>query len=165
VETRSQAKIDRLKHRTAARRQSEIPAEVVDALSRGWIESKNLVEWLSVDRLRLLKALSIELSIELNEPLLQLLKRRPSISSLQLSKEISKQLALILGPTDTRMKSLETHPSDVVREWGALIVGHWSSMPFSRRLAWIKPFADDSNPGTREIAWMALRAQCGTQPA
>jgi 3-methyladenine DNA glycosylase AlkC len=158
VETRSQAKIDRLKHRTAARRQSEIPAEVVDALSRGWIESKNLVEWLSVDRLRLLKALSIELSIELNEPLLQLLKRRPSISSLQLSKEISKQLALILGPTDTRMKSLETHPSDVVREWGALIVGHWNSMPFSRRLAWIKPFADDSNPGTREIAWMALRA-------
>ena len=148
--------IARLKERKAARRQSEVAREVLDALNRGWIESKNLVEWLSVDRLRLAKVVLPEL--EMDEIDFQSLGQRlRGKSVLQQSKMLGAELAQLLSPTDPRVKRLENHPSDVVREWGALIIGHWESMSFSRRLAWMKPYADDRNPGTREIAWIALR--------
>ncbi len=157
MDPKSPSKIDRLEQRSAAPRQKEIPAEVLDALCRGWIESKNLVEWLSVDRLRLFKGLASDLGIELSAPLKKLIKEGRALSALQLSKSISKELSKLLLPTDPRFKVLQQHKSDVVREWGALIVGQWDSMPFARRLAWIKPFAQDPNPGTREIAWISLR--------
>jgi len=114
--------------------------------------------------LKLLKALSSQLEIDLNESLKALLKQGSSLSSLQLSKRIAQDLATLVLPSDPRFKDIEKHTSDVVREWGALIVGHWDSMPFAKRLAWIKPFADDSNPGTREIAWMALRHHIAQDP-
>lgn len=163
MDPKSQARIDRLKQRSPALRQREIPAEVLSALSRGWIESKTLVEWLSVDRLVLLKTISKSLEIELNAPLKKILSNKAPISSLQKSKQIAEQLAVLIAPGDPRFKAIEQHTSDVVREWGALMVGHWDSMPFARRLAWIKPFADDPNPGTREIAWMALRPHVASE--
>jgi 3-methyladenine DNA glycosylase AlkC len=165
VDPNIQSKIDRLQARSPARRQREIPKDVLDALSRGWIESKNLVEWLSVDRLTLLESLCRELVIDLESSRKILNPEAKELSPLQLSKRIAKELSGILRPTDTRWKSLENHTSDVVREWGALIVGQWESMPFARRLAWIKPFADDPNPGTREVAWMSLRHFVANDPA
>jgi len=164
VDPKSPSKIDRLQQRSAAPRQKEIPAEVLEALCRGWIESKNLVEWLSVDRLRLFKGLASDLGIELNDPLKKLVKEGRALSALQLSKSISKELSKLLLPMDARFKVLQQHTSDVVREWGALIVGQWDSMPFARRLAWIKPFAQDPNPGTREIAWISLRHHIQAAP-
>jgi 3-methyladenine DNA glycosylase AlkC len=164
VDPKTISKIEQFKQRKAAPRQREIPAEVLDALSKGWIESKNLVEWLSVDRLKLLSALSTQLEIELSGSLKKVIQEGSSLSSLQLSKRISQELAALILPHDPRFKAIERHTSDVVREWGALIVGNWDSMPFAKRLAWIKPFADDSNPGTREIAWMALRHHIALNP-
>ena len=161
---KTQAEIGELAQRSPALRQREIPADVLDALSRGWIESKNLVEWLSVDRRILLGVLSVELNIDLSATLRALIEDREPLSPLQLSKRIAIELATIISPNDERFKSLEQHKSDVVREWGALIVGHWESMTFARRLAWIKPFAINPNPGTREIAWMALRAYVAQDP-
>lgn len=161
---KTHAEIGELAQRSPALRQREIPADVLDALSRGWIESKNLVEWLSVDRRILLGVLSVELNIDLSATLRALIEDREPLSPLQLSKRIAIELATIISPNDERFKSLEQHKSDVAREWGALIVGHWESMTFARRLAWIKPFAINPNPGTREIAWMALRAYVAQDP-
>ena len=164
MDPKTQSTIDGLAQRSPAPRQREIPADVLDALSRGWIESKNLVEWLSVDRRILLDGLSVELNIDLSPTLRALIEDREPLSPLQLSKRIAIELATIISPNDERFKSLEQHKSDVAREWGALIVGHWESMTFARRLAWIKPFAINPNPGTREIAWMALRAYVAQAP-
>ena len=164
MDPKTQSTIDGLAQRSPAPRQREIPADVLDALSRGWIESKNLVEWLSVDRRILLDGLSVELNIDLSPTLRALIEDREPLSPLQLSKRIAIELATIISPNDERFKSLEQHKSDVAREWGALIVGHWESMTFARRLAWIKPFAINPNPGTREIAWMALRAYVAQDP-
>jgi len=164
VDPKTQASIDGLAQRSPAPRQREIPADVLDALSRGWIESKNLVEWLSVDRRTLLGILGVELNIDLSPTLRTLIEDRESLSPLQLSKRIAIELAALIPPSDERFKSLEQHTSDVAREWGALMVGHWDSMSFARRLAWIKPFAINPNPGTREIAWMALRAFIAQDP-
>ncbi len=57
--------------RKPARRMSEIPADVLQALNYGWVETKNLVEWLALDRTHLLRELSkqLELAILLLEPL------------------------------------------------------------------------------------------------
>jgi 3-methyladenine DNA glycosylase AlkC len=41
----------------------------------------------------------------------------------------------------------------------AFVVGLKESVSFQKKLAWIKPFADDPNPGLREVAWFALRNQ------
>ena len=82
---------------------------MLDALSRGWIESKNLVEWLSVDRRILLDVLSVELNIDLSPMLRALIEDRESLSPLQLSKRIAIELASIIPPSDERFKSLEQH--------------------------------------------------------
>lgn len=164
MDPKFQLEIARLKARSPARRQREIPKEVLVALSRGWIESKNLVEWLSVDRLGLLDSLCRELDIQVPDSLKMLRRESKNLSALQLSKQIAQQLSCVFLPSDSRWKLLEKHASDVVREWAALIVGQWESMPFPRRLGWIKPFADDANPGTREIAWMALRHHVANDP-
>jgi 3-methyladenine DNA glycosylase AlkC len=58
---------------------------------------------------------------------------------------------------------MTTHASDIVREWSAIIVGH-SPLTFPKKLAWIKPLADDANSGLREIAWLALRADVLRDP-
>jgi len=107
VAPKNETLIARLKERSAARRQREIPCEVLLALSHGWIESKNLVEWLSVDRLILLKELSNELDVELTLPLRKLIKDRQSLSPLQLSKQVAKELSTILQPGDSRLKTKE----------------------------------------------------------
>jgi 3-methyladenine DNA glycosylase AlkC len=58
---------------------------------------------------------------------------------------------------------MTAHTSDIVREWSAIIVG-FSSLTFPKKLAWIKPLADDANSGLREIAWLALRADVLRDP-
>lgn len=146
-----------LKNRPAPRRQSEVTGDVRLALNQGHIESKNFVEWLCVDRLALLQSLIQSLKWDLKHCTTKDLEPLTPLSKLQQSKQIAKLLAAQIQPTDQKFQQLQSHPSDVVREWAALIIGAWPEMPFQRRLAWIKPLADDQNAGTREIAWIALR--------
>lgn len=154
-----------LKNRPAPRRQSEVTGNVRLALNQGRIESKNLVEWLCVDRLALLHSLNQSLNWNLELSTKKDLAPLAPLSKLQQSKQIAKLLAAQINPTDQRFQQLQSHPSDVAREWAALIIGSWPEMPFQRRLAWMKPLADDANASTREIAWIALREHVIDDPA
>jgi len=157
--------LDALKVRKPARRGSEITLEVREALAVGLMESKNLVEWLNVDRFRLIE--SIAETIE--DPALQV-----RIADAKASKEnlaalkLSIKLANLLSPSiklgDKNFQILANHTSDVAREWAALIVGLQEGISFAKKLAWIKPFADDSNANVREIAWISLRADVIRDP-
>ena len=151
--------IQSLINRPTPRRQSEVPLRVRQALNLGLVESKNLVEWLCVDRVALLQHLNESRNLHLNFPTHFDLSDLAKLSKLQQSKQIAQLLANQIPPADSRFQQLQSHSSDVVREWAALIIGLWPDMPFQRRLAWIKPLADDQNASTREIAWIALRAQ------
>lgn len=151
--------IQSLINRPSPRRQSEVPQSVRHALNLGLIESKNLVEWLCVDRVALLEHLNESQKLNLSLPSGSDLASLENLSRLQQSKQIAQLLANQISPADSRFQRLQSHASDVVREWAALIIGLWPDMPFQRRLAWIKPLADDQNASTREIAWIALRAQ------
>jgi 3-methyladenine DNA glycosylase AlkC len=156
--------LESLRNRPAARRRSDVPPIVRNALNQGWIEARNLVEWLCVDRIELLMNLSkehrwnLDFAHNLNPNSLA------KLSKIQQSKQIAKSLAELFHATSPEIQLLLTHPSDVAREWGALIIGLWHDMPFPRRLAWIKPLADHDNAGTREFAWMALRHLVAENP-
>jgi 3-methyladenine DNA glycosylase AlkC len=149
--------------RTAPRRRSEVPPHIISALRDGWIESKNLVEWLVVDRIHLLQSLVSELqrcdkvSWELDSRDRKWLASIKQLSALKQSQEIGRWLTDRIAVGDVAYQRMVCHSSDVVREWSAFLVGSASGLTFPRRLAWIKTHADDPNAGTREIAWLALR--------
>ena len=151
-------------NRPSPRRQSEVSDSVRQSLNLGLIESKNLDEWLCVDRVALLQHLNETQNLNLNLSTHFDLSDLAKLSKLQQSKQIAQLLASQIPPTDSRFQQLQSHASDVVREWAALTIGLWPDMPFQRRLAWIKPLADDQNASTREIAWIALRAQVIQDP-
>jgi 3-methyladenine DNA glycosylase AlkC len=143
--------------RPAPRRRSEVPNDVLIALREGWIESRNLVEWLVVDRIHLFHRLAESLQWSLDAEDRNAIAAIKSLSALKQSQEIGRWLAQHSVVGDASYQRMVTHPSDVVREWSAFLVGAASGLTFAKRLAWLKTHADDSNAGTREIAWLALR--------
>ncbi|MFN7877564.1 MAG: DNA alkylation repair protein [Pirellula sp.] len=156
--------MNELVQRKPARRTSEVPELVKTALSAGTIETKNLVEWLVVDRLGLLESLVkgglvSATTLELEELRIDVLQ----VAALKQSQRIGLFLKDRLKVGDDSWKALSTHTSDVVREWVAIVVG-LSDLKFSRKLAWIKPFADADNAGLREVAWIALRQDVISDP-
>jgi 3-methyladenine DNA glycosylase AlkC len=48
--------------------------------------------------------------------------------------------------------------SDMVRGWGAFVVGRSETPTLEDRLALIRPFADDSHFAVREFAWLSMRS-------
>lgn len=151
-------------HRKPARRMSEVPPDVRRELTAGTLETKNLVEWLIVDRFSLLKTL-INADV-LSSTVDRLDALRPELDPLAALKQ-SQRIGLFLSEHlkvgDANWKLLAVHPSDVVREWMAIVVG-LSDLKFSRKLAWIKPFADADNAGLREMAWISLRRDVIANP-
>jgi 3-methyladenine DNA glycosylase AlkC len=148
---------DAFKDRKPARRMVEVPEDVLEGLSLGALESKNLVEWLSVDRIRLLDQIAADFNLPISKQSMDWVQRETvGLAALKKSQWIGAYLSTIVQVGDDAWKSMSTHASDVVREWAALVVGH-SQLPFLKKLAWIKLFADDPNPGLREIAWISLR--------
>ncbi len=141
--------------RVPARRMAEVPSEIRDALNQGWIETKNLVEWLGVDRKQLAEGVLQELG--LGKDIQRQVARLPTASALKQSFAIGTLLAESIELGDASFQSLTKHGSDIVREWSAVLIGVVDNVPLKKRLAWIKPLADDENPGVREIAWISLR--------
>ena len=162
---RKQLDIDSIRARKPARRIIEIPEQVIQALSEGIVATMNLVEWLASDRHRLLAAIlkQLDLDLETVSPPLW----TPEIlsqSALKQSFAIGKWLSSQIKVGDDAWRLLSIHTSDIVREWSAIIVGLADDITFARKLAWIKPFADDEHSGLREIAWLALRAEVIRDP-
>ena len=156
--------LESLRSRTPARRRAEIPKDVFEALSSGQLETKNLVEWLAVDRKKLFDGIREEMSIELSEANLQELRRElQGATALKASMAIGRMLSESVQVADSTWRLMSAHASDIVREWSALIVG-FSSLTFPKKLAWVKPMAGDANAGLREIAWLALRADVLRDP-
>lgn len=80
-------------------------------------------------------------------------------SALKQSFAIGNLLAGVVDLGNPHFQSLSSNRSDIVREWSTVLIGCKTDVPLKKKLAWIKPLADDENPGVREVAWMALRNQ------
>jgi 3-methyladenine DNA glycosylase AlkC len=128
-----------------ARRPSEVAPERRAALDAGVVEARNLAEALAVDFTALLATLP---GIEARAvAMMRAASAEGVVARMKRGGAILAEAGLALGD----------HPSDTVRGWAAFAIGADASLPLDRRLAAIRPFADDGNAGVREWAWMAVR--------
>jgi 3-methyladenine DNA glycosylase AlkC len=146
--------------RKGARSTKDIPAEILLQLNNGEIQTANLVEWLAVDQLELLK--NILTGLDRNAYLNPLLKRVEVLKK-QTVNTINEAigtglLSLSVENNDAGLQNfLVRHPSDLVRCWATYTVAKDDALSIGQRLEQIKVFAADKHFGVREICWMAVR--------
>lgn len=138
-------------HRKGSSRVAGIPAEILDALERGELQTGTLAECLAVDQARLCRKVFPELPPTALAQIdaarsLGILKRMGAIGSILL-----EHLGL------DGVARCQHHGSDTVRGWACFMVGAQPRLDLRLRLEAIRPRADDAHFGVREWAWMAVR--------
>lgn len=123
----------------------QITPEHIDALNKGIIEAKNLMETLAID------------------PKLLLFNTFPDIAFPEFPAKvgITKKMALVGEAIydQYRMDLFEdliAHPSDTIRGFAAYVL-QCHEATIAEKLELVKPLADDPHFGVREWAWIALR--------
>lgn len=137
--------------RKGAVRIADIPPAILKKLNRGEIEAMTLAECLAVDFAQLMK------------------NGIPSVQASTIKKmsdlaetgwvgrtKLAGQLLLEDVGLDA-LPDMMSHVSDQVRGWAASAVAAHEKMPLKKRLAMIRPLADDPNAGVRETVWIMLR--------
>ncbi|ADG69170.1 conserved hypothetical protein [Planctopirus limnophila DSM 3776] len=143
-----------------ARRRSEVSPETLAALETGKLATRNLVEWLAMDQLRLFTHLLDDLKLETTPELEQELESLRSVGVMQKSWGLGSLLARFITRHPRHpviLEELTTHPSDAVRIWTMTAIQSPTKLTLSQRLTAIRPFAADEHFGVRECAWMVVR--------
>jgi 3-methyladenine DNA glycosylase AlkC len=147
--------------RVGSKNMAGIPKDVLKQLNAGEIETVNLVEWLAIDQLELLKSvLSQNKKIAYFKPCdiaVKALKK----STINTRNEIIGEtlLSLILKNNDKQLfEQFASHTSDSVRCWAAIMVGRNLELSLNEKLNQIERFAIDPHFGVKEIAWLAVRS-------
>jgi 3-methyladenine DNA glycosylase AlkC len=153
--------IENLKNRKGATKIALIPKEVLDLINQGTLATVNLVEWLAVDHLVLVKNILPSLTIVdcYQEIVWQsdLLKKATAMQMTKLvAQEIFKACNNASVLTNTIQK-LSTHRSDTLRGYACYLIAYQKNLTLSQQLEMITPLAADEHFGVREIAWMAMR--------
>ena len=143
--------------RKGATRAADIPADVLDALSRGVLPTATLAECLGLDQARLLRSVFPTLPPALHTAAedacrLGILKRMERIGALLMQE---------LGAPG--IDACRAHPADTVRGWACFMASAQPGQSLPARLADIRPLADDAHFGVREWAWMAMRPHLAQQ--
>lgn len=137
--------------RKGATRAADIPADVLDALSRGELSSATLAECLALDQARLLRAIFSGLSP-------QALAAADAACELGILKRMTGIGTLLWEALGTDgFERCQAHDADTVRGWACFMVGAQAGLSLPARLAAIRALADDPHFGVREWAWMAVR--------
>lgn len=142
--------------RKGSRSIAEIPAEVLGQLNRGEIESANLVEFLGVDRRKLIEHLLVQYDRkEYLPPILAELNSLEKVTASTIYKAIGDKLAEF---NDSELLAhFATHPSDIVRCWATYMIGNNAELDLVQMLEAIRPFAADRHFNVRECAWCDVR--------
>lgn len=137
--------------RKGATRAADIPADVLQALSRGEMQSATLAECLALDQAMLARTVFAGLSA-------QALKAVDAACELGVLKRMTRIGAVLLDEMgETGIAQCRSHGADMVRGWACFMIGAQSGLDLQARLAAIRPLADDAHFGVREWAWMAVR--------
>lgn len=137
--------------RKGASRASDIPPEVLQALSCGSMQSATLAECMALDQARLMRTVFPGLPP-------RLLKEVDAACKLGILKRMGRIGAVLLEALGVDgIETCRTHDADTVRGWACFMIGAQPGMALSDRLAAVRPLADDGHFGVREWAWMALR--------
>lgn len=138
-------------------RRAEIPPEVLVALSKGQIQTANLVEWLALDQALLFQeTLAGAITGRSVRKMLDFLVQVKALSVNAKMRNIGGWFAQ--HASEQELIAHSNHPSDMVRGWMAYAwVAKYPEADFTFFLYHLKPFADDAHFSVREVAWMALR--------
>lgn len=137
--------------RKGATRVADIPVDVLDALSRGELQSATLAEGMALDQARLLRTVFPDLSP-------QTLHAADTACQLGILKRMAGiGVALFAELGVAGIAQCQAHASDTVRGWACFMVGAQPYLDLPARLAAIRPLADDTHFGVREWAWIAVR--------
>jgi 3-methyladenine DNA glycosylase AlkC len=137
--------------RKGATRAADIPAEVLQALSRGQMQSATLAECLALDQAALARAVFPKLSP-------RALKAVDAACELGVLKRMSGIGAALLGELgEAGIAACQAHGADTVRGWACFMIGAQPALTLAARLAAIRALADDAHFGVREWAWLAVR--------
>ncbi len=143
-------------NRKGARSLKDLDSEVIEYLNKGLIQTANLMEWLAVDQLRLLKGLLDELGkSDWYDSFYEAVSAQKKPSANANTKVIG---LTFLQLTDDKniINHLANHASDVPRCWAAHWVG-FQETDIIKKLEAIKPYAADSHFGVREVAIFASK--------
>ncbi|MBC7979995.1 MAG: hypothetical protein H7Y36_05480, partial [Armatimonadetes bacterium] len=147
--------------RKGSRNTASVPTEVLSLLNQGSLETVNLCEWLVVDQLNLAEREFPKFGWQKLLPTLRerFAKHMPLTAPKKLLLIGSLLAEHFTTPASIRSASqlLLVQPSDIVRSWGAYLIGLNAGLSLNEKLHLIRPYAADPNMSTREIAWLALR--------
>lgn len=136
----------------------DVDAGTLKALNAGEIESATLAEILSVDFVVLCRVVSRKAAERLPPALaggeggLGITKRMEMVADALIDVHGTEAVEMCIG-----------HRSDSVRGWGAYVIGRAEGLTLKRRLAMIRPLADDPNSGVREWAWIGVRPRVAAE--
>lgn len=137
--------------RKGATRAADIPADVLQALSRGEMQSATLAECLALDQAMLARTVFADLPA-------QALKAVDAACELGVLRRMTRIGAVLLDEMgETGIAQCRSHGADMVRGWACFMIGAQPGLDLPARLAAIRPLADDAHFGVREWAWMAVR--------
>ncbi len=146
--------------RKGARSTKDIPAEILEQLNLGTIETVNLIEWLAVDQIVLLKNVVQQTNrTHFLESILLEIEALPKKTVNTINEAIGVGfLKNIQANNDFELfQKLADHTSDAVRCWATYVIGFDTRLSISEKLQQTQPFAADSHFGVREICWLAVR--------
>ncbi|MBO9692076.1 DNA alkylation repair protein [Chryseobacterium sp.] len=146
--------------RKGARSIKDIPADILEQLNGGEIETANLTEWLAVDQKLLLENLLLQNGRkEYLMPVLENINRlkKQTVNLINETIGVGLLTLAVKNKDDEFLLKLSTHPADLVRCWSAYTIGRNNDLKLKEKLNKIQSFASDSHFGVREICWMAVR--------
>lgn len=146
--------------RKGARSIKEIPANILEQLNRGEIASANLVEFLGVDRRKLIENLLTRHNrTSYLQPVLSRVNRLQKVTANTIYLAIADGLVEeVARNSDSELLSiLSSHPSDIVRCFATYLIGHNADLNNKEKLEQMRPFAADRHFNVRECAWCDVR--------
>jgi 3-methyladenine DNA glycosylase AlkC len=146
--------------RKGSRSTKDIPADIMQSLNKGEIETANLVEWLAVDQQLLLNNLLKQTGREKYLPAIladikSLQKQTVNTINEAIGKGLLKQA--VQHKDKEIINVMANHTSDCVRCWACYTIGKNTALSPKQMFVQIKPFAADTHFGVREISWLAVR--------
>lgn len=148
--------------RKGARSTKDIPAEILQQLNSGQIETANLVEWLAVDQKLLLRnLLEQHKRIDYLNPVLKKIDQLKKQTINTINEAIGIALFELAAQNNDKefLTIISNHNADLIRCWATYTIGKNENLDITETLAQIQLFAADKHFGVREIGWMAVRAK------
>ena len=143
-------------NRKGVRKAEDIPADVLELLNTGRLETANLTEWLAVDQLKLLGVVLDGMgkgndSNSFTEPIR--IQKKPTANS---NTKLIGQTFGLLYEDAAVFEFLRSHPSDVVRCWGCWAESMQQNA-ISDLLTAMYRYAADTHFGVREVVIFATK--------